>query len=75
MIKCYQTNKRTRLHHDLIEILGIMAVQIWLKMLIFFVFLKLSLLWIFTLTADSKYKHFNVAYYIFPFIMKKFGTF
>ena len=35
MIICYKTNKRTKLCHDLIKILGIMAVQIWLKMLIF----------------------------------------
>ena len=41
----------------------------------FFVFWKLSLLRIFTLTTYSKYKHFNVAYYTFPFIMKIFGTF
>ena len=35
MIKCYKTNKRTKLYHDPIKILGIMAAQIWLKLLIF----------------------------------------
>ena len=35
MITYYKTNKRTKLYHDLIKILGIIAVQIWRKMLIF----------------------------------------
>ena len=35
MIECYKTNKRTKLYHDLIKIMWIMAVQIWLKMSIF----------------------------------------
>ena len=35
MIKYYKTSKRTKLYYDLIKVLGIMAVQIWLKMLIF----------------------------------------
>ena len=39
MIKSYKTHKCTKLYyyyeHDLIKILGIMAVQIWLKISIF----------------------------------------
>ena len=35
MIKCYDTNKSTKFHDDLINIMEIMAVQIWLKMSIF----------------------------------------
>ena len=38
MIKCYKTNKRTKFLYDLMKILGIMAVQIWLRMSILLFF-------------------------------------
>ena len=69
-------NKRTKLYHDQIKVCGIVAARIRLKMSIFSIFGTMSYyMLIFALIVDSKFKHFYVAHYKFPFVMKIFGTF
>ena len=63
VIRCYKTNKLAKLYCDQMEIWGIMAVQILLKMSIF------------PLSTQFKLAIFHVPQYTFPFVMKIFGTF